>query len=319
MVSSEVVHPLNESALQLFAQKGSQGGAAIVQQGNANGVKVRRVMQLTRDLATKRFDELRILDLACGEGVYSIEAALRGAEVVAVDGRSERMDEGARIAAEANLSRLKFELNDIRFVTRSSHGVFDVVYFLGILYHLDSTDAFAVLESIREMLTGFVIIDTHIALKGDLEIDYRGRKYSGSRHREHDDTDCEAIRRARVLMSLDNAHSFWFTKESLARLLVDLGFTSVAEIRAPLEPGKPDHRITLVARRGENVLVSTYPWVNGLTEEEIATRLAASRQAPAEKNAAVTKTPQQRTATQRINSVLRSALGVELHRVARSR
>ena len=80
MVSSEVVHPLNERALQLFAQKGSQGGAAIVQQGNANAVKIRRVMQLTRDLATKPLDHLRILDLACGEGVYSIEAALRGAE-----------------------------------------------------------------------------------------------------------------------------------------------------------------------------------------------------------------------------------------------
>ena len=171
MATSEVVHPLNARALRIFAEKGSQGGPEIVQQGNANAVKVRRVMQLTRDLVTKRFDELRILDLACGEGVYSIEAALRGAEVVAIDGRNERMDEGSRIASEAGLSRLTFEMNDIRRVSRATHGVFDVVYFLGILYHLDADDACAVLENIRGMLTGFIVIDTHIALKGDLEIE----------------------------------------------------------------------------------------------------------------------------------------------------
>ncbi len=236
MAISEIMHPLNAHALQVFAEKGSQGGPGIVQQGNANGVKVRRVMQLTRDLATQGFDKLRVLDLACGEGVYSIEAALRGAEVIAIDGRNERMDEGQRIASEAGLTRLKFELNDIRHITRTTHGLFDVVYFLGILYHLDSKDAFAVLENIRDMLTGFLIIDTHIALQGELEIDYRGRKSSGSRNREHDDTDSEAVRRSRLLMSLDNAFSFWFTKESLVRLLVELGFTSVTEVHAPLEP-----------------------------------------------------------------------------------
>ena len=317
MATGEIVHPLNAHALQVFAEKGSQGGPGIVQQGNANGVKVRRAMQLTRDLATQRFDKLRILDLACGEGVYSIEAALRGAEVIAIDGRNERMDEGQRIASEAGLTRLKFELNDIRHVSRTTHGLFDVVYFLGILYHLDSKDAFAVLENIRDMLTGFIIIDTHIALQGELEIDYRGRKYSGSRNREHRDTDSEAVRRSRLLMSLDNPFSFWFTKESLVRLLVDLGFTSVAEVHAPLEPGKPENRTTLVARRGDNVLVSCYPWLNGLSEDEIARRLSTSREERTSTPAA--KGPHQRTAAGVINGILRSALGIELRRVARSR
>ena len=226
------------------------------------------------------------------------------------------MNEGARIAADSSLSRLTFELNDIRHISHATHGAFDIVYFLGILYHLDSKDAFSVLESIRDMLTGFVIIDTHIALNGNLEVEHRGRKYSGSRHHEHDDTDSEAVRRARVLMSLDNAQSFWFTRESLVRLLVDLGFTSVAEIHAPLEPGKPDHRITLVASRGENVLVSAYPWVNGLPEDEIAARLVTSEEKAA---ANAPTTAEQPTATQLVNGVLRSALGIELRRVARSR
>ena len=209
--------PVERARPPSLRREGSQGGPGIVQQGNANGVKVRRAMQLTRDLATQSFDKLRILDSPAAKACTSIEAALRGAEVIAIDGRNERMDEGQRIASEAGLTRLKFELNDIRHVSRTTHGLFDVVYFLGILYHLDSKDAFAVLENIRDMLTGFIIIDTHIALQGELEIDYRGRKYSGSRNREHQDTDSEAVRRSRLLMSLDNPFSFWFTKESLVR------------------------------------------------------------------------------------------------------
>ena len=34
-------------------------------------------MQLIRDVSQRPFEQLRILDFACGEGVYSIEAALR--------------------------------------------------------------------------------------------------------------------------------------------------------------------------------------------------------------------------------------------------
>ena len=41
----------------------------------------------------------------------------------------------------------------------------------------------------------------------------------------------------------------------------------------PLEPGKAEDRITLAALRGQPVAISTYPWVNGKSEAEIAQRL----------------------------------------------
>ncbi len=66
---------------------------------------------------------------------------------------------------------------------------------------------------------------------------------------------------------------FWFTKDSLVTLLVDVGFTSVFECHAPLEPSKPGDRITLVACKGSPVKISTYPWVNEKTEEEIQATL----------------------------------------------
>ena len=39
---------------------------------------------------------------------------------------------------------------------------------------------------------------------------------------------------------------------------------------------KADDRITLAAVKGEGVRLSTYPWVNGKSEEEIARRLRAT-------------------------------------------
>jgi 2-polyprenyl-3-methyl-5-hydroxy-6-metoxy-1,4-benzoquinol methylase len=74
--------------------------------------------------------------------VYAIEAALRGTRVLAVDGRTERMCHGAEIAARLGLTNLTFEQNDVRNMSVESHGEFDIVYFLGILYHLNVPECF---------------------------------------------------------------------------------------------------------------------------------------------------------------------------------
>ena len=136
----EAPRALDADALLLFAQKGLEAGPGAPQIGIANAVKVRRVMQLTRDLAGQPFDTLRILDLGCGEGVYAIEAALRGAEVLAL---------GAACAARHDVRGVRFVQEDVRRVTRAAHGTFDVVYLLGLLYHLDAPDLFSVLEQPR--------------------------------------------------------------------------------------------------------------------------------------------------------------------------
>jgi SAM-dependent methyltransferase len=273
-MSSERVFPLDQETIELFALKGMQGGYGTPQTGNANGVKVRRVLQLIRDFSTKPFDQLRILDLACGEGVYAIEAALRGAEVRALDARPERMNEGAKAAERLGLKNLCFEQTDIRRVDLGSHGSVDVVLFLGILYHLDQRDVFSVLKNVYEMCDQFMVIDTHIALQGQVKVEHDGQSYEGEHVREHGDDDTDDVRRSRLLASLDNQFSLWFTKESLFRLLHDVGFTSICECVVPSEPWKPDNRITVIAAKGEAVRISSYPWVNDKTEDEIERFLA---------------------------------------------
>lgn len=268
-MSSERVFPLDQETIELFALKGTQGGCGTSHLGNTNGVKLRRVMQLIRDFSKKPLDQLRILDLACGEGVYAIEAALRGVQVRALDARTERMNEGAKASERLGLKNVCFEQTDICSVNIRSHGRVDVVLLLGILYHLDERDVFLVLKNIYDICRQFVVIDTCIALHSQVKLEHDGRSYDGRYVREHADDDPEVVRRGRLGASLNNSLSFWFTKESLFRLLNDVGFTSVCECRVPLEPLKPADRITIIAAKGKRVQVSSYPWVNDKTESEI--------------------------------------------------
>lgn len=274
----ELVQALDAESLELFAMKGTRGGPGIPKVGNANGFKVRRVMQITRDLATVPFAELRILDLACGEGVYAIESAIRGAGVVAIDSRTERMNEGAQAAERIKLTNIRFEQNDVRSVTAQSHGHFDVIFFLGIMYHLDARDVVSTLHHIYEMCRQFVVIDTHVALSKQCQVEVSGRTYQGKEVREHADDDPESVRRSRLLASMDNATSFWFSRESLFQLLHDAGFTSVYECMVPREPFKPENRVTVVAMKGTPVKISSYPWMNDKTETEIEALFGGGRQ-----------------------------------------
>jgi len=273
-MSDEMVHQLDAEARALFAKKGHEGGPKVAQGGLANGVKVRRIMQLTADLARRPFAELHILDLGCGEGVYSIEAALRGAQVVALDARTQRMEQGAACARRHGLDNLRFIQQDVRMAKREALGSFDVVYLLGLLYHLDAPDLFGVLENVHALCSDLLIIDTLISLTPEEQVVWRGVSYAGRRHREHGGDDDLELRRSRVLKSVDNTFSFHLTRESLVRALACAGFTSICECYVPFESGKAADRITMVAGKGNPVLLSTYPWVNHKSEDLIAQELA---------------------------------------------
>ena len=253
--------------------------------GLGNGVKVRRVLQLTADLCGQpdgRLDGVRILDLGCGEGVYAIEAALRGAQVVALDGRMQRMQDGLRIAQELGLDSIRFEQADVRALDEKALGQFDMVWVLGLLYHLDSPANLALLEQARRLSRKAAIVDTHVSLTGPDSFEHHGRSYPGRRIREHAESESTEQRNQKVQHSLDNTFSFWPTFESAERMLRDAGFTSVLRADVPFEPHKSreghgvDDRVTLLALAGAQLPLVTYPWVNGASDEEIATKRLAT-------------------------------------------
>lgn len=216
-------------------------------------VKLRRVTQMVADVCPGDLTGLRVLDLACLEGMYALELASRGASVLAIEGREANLEK-ARFAARVHgIERVEFELGDVRDLSRERHGEFDVVLCLGILYHLAADDIFPFVGRMAEVCKRALIVDTAVSLRGPEEHVMGGHAYRGETLVEHRPSATEEERLKAVWSSLDNMDAYVLTQPSLLRLLGRAGFTSVYECKVPAEPEKAVHRVTLAALRGTPV------------------------------------------------------------------
>jgi tRNA (mo5U34)-methyltransferase len=86
------------------------------------------------DLAA-RYDGLRVLDIGARDGYFSFELERRGAEVVAID-YMDPAETGFPVARELLGSNVDFHVGNIYDLSPEHHGTFDLVLFLGVMYHL---------------------------------------------------------------------------------------------------------------------------------------------------------------------------------------
>lgn len=237
-------------------------------------LKLRRVRQLVDDLVPRPVSQLRVLDLGAHEGLYGIELALSGAEVVFVEGRAAGAERIRFAAATLGLERASVLQQDVQRLSVGEHGEFDVILCLGLLYHLDAVEVLMLLERMRSVCRGLLIIDTHVALEDDelarvpgevlwvdpteslsemRSVDVNGRTYRGRDYREHEPGSSPQERTEASWASLEKETSFWPTKASLLNALVASGFTTVLECSIPPLAGSPPDRLTLVAVPGKRV------------------------------------------------------------------
>lgn len=212
-------------------------------------VKLRRVTQLALDVLNGSLQGVRVLDLACLEGMYALEFARRGADVVAIEGREANVEK-ARFAARTLGIEVDFQLGDVRDLSRERHGEFDVVLALGILYHLDGPDLFSLVRNIAEVCRRALIVDTGVGSAGTEQLHFDGHAYRGVRLVEHAPDSTPDDRAMAVWSSLDNLTAVALTRPSLERLLARHDFTSVLECHVPAEPAKEVDRVTLLALKG---------------------------------------------------------------------
>jgi hypothetical protein len=184
---------------------------------------------------------LRIADLACLEGGFSLALALRGANVLGVEARQRNLEKARLLKEHFELPNLEFVQADVKEFTRDAFGTFDAVLALGILYHLDRPVPW--LRQVAEATRGALIVDSHFAPLRDADLsllddsvarlgplertDVGGWVYEGRWFRE---VKVGRVDRENELWAAySNEWSFWLTKGSLQLALRWAGFDLVFE------------------------------------------------------------------------------------------
>lgn len=103
---------------------------------------------------------LRVLDIACNSGFWSIQAAMLGADVVGFDARPELIEQSNIVKDATGVDNVEFKLLNYFDMSPETLGTFDIVMNLGILYHLP--DALDGLKRTLPMATKYVVLDTSV-------------------------------------------------------------------------------------------------------------------------------------------------------------
>ncbi|MGC9972384.1 MAG: DUF1698 domain-containing protein [Bryobacteraceae bacterium] len=138
------------------------GGGVITQGQDNTPVRLRRIA------LPERLDGLSVLDVGAWDGFFSFEAERRGAtRVLATDhyawsGLSWGSKEGFDFARSVLSSRVEDLDIDVPAISQQTVGQFDVVLFLGVLYHLK--DPLGALERLAAVTKKLLIVETAVDL-----------------------------------------------------------------------------------------------------------------------------------------------------------
>ncbi|HZO07355.1 MAG TPA: class I SAM-dependent methyltransferase [Solirubrobacterales bacterium] len=113
---------------------------------------VLRALDLPADLSG-----LRVLDIGTRDGFFAFECERRGAEVTAVDYMPAE-ETGFPVARELLGSQVDFVQENVYELSYEKYGGFDLVLFLGVLYHL--RDPMLALDRIWDVCRGRLIVET---------------------------------------------------------------------------------------------------------------------------------------------------------------
>jgi tRNA (mo5U34)-methyltransferase len=116
----------------------------------------------------RSMEGLRALDVGCSDGFFSFEMEKRGASVVAIDFVPEDYT-GFAVAKEILGSSVEYRMENVYNLEPERFGTFDVVLFLGVLYHLRNPlgglDAIrSVMNDGGQLFVGTMMIDEYFQL-----------------------------------------------------------------------------------------------------------------------------------------------------------
>lgn len=104
---------------------------------------------------------LRVLDVGCRDGFFAFELERRGAAVIGMDYMLPTHT-GFSIASQLLGSRVEYRVDNVYDIAPSQYGTFDIVLFLGILYHL--RNPLLALDRVRSVAKpgALLFVETHL-------------------------------------------------------------------------------------------------------------------------------------------------------------
>lgn len=177
-----------------------------------------------------------IVDLGCLEGGFATEFARLGLESTGIDVRESNIANARHIKSRTNLPNLHFFRDDAWNV--GEYGPFDMVFCVGLHYHIDDQHRF--LQAMSRACRKAIFLDTHVAPEFDHEPAVQTFNLSplttheglpGRWYAEHDLNASSDKARLETMKwaSWENRRSFWPTKGALVRSMREAGFSIVME------------------------------------------------------------------------------------------
>jgi SAM-dependent methyltransferase len=199
--------------------------------------------------------KIRVADLGCLEGGYSVEFARLGFDTIGFEAREDNIAKCNYVKANLNLPNLNFVKDDVRNLP--NYGKFDIVLCYGLLYHLN--DPINFLNRVGACTKKLLMLNTHFAPERDIRYElgflnnwilapiqkrtkflefqqnyrlspitinegYRGRWYK----EWNQNTDKKKVDKM-LWSSYDNPKSFWLCKKDLTKAIHAAGFDNVFE------------------------------------------------------------------------------------------
>jgi SAM-dependent methyltransferase len=197
---------------------------------------------------------LRIADLGCLEGGYTVEFARLGLQALGIDVRELNIEACRYVQSRVNLPNLEFARDDVWNI--AAHGTFDAVFCCGLFYHLDKPREF--LNLLSRVTKRVLILQTHFSEAKDSPSLIQPRRFrralakvlplkntGTTTHKLSYLSENEGLpgrwlpefrskrafldRENRRWASWNNKQSFWIQREYLLQAMRDAGFDLVLE------------------------------------------------------------------------------------------
>jgi len=127
-----------------------------------HNTRAKLIFSLLDEIFERKWNSTRCLDLACHQGWFTMQAALRGTgDITGLDIRKEHIERANLIKEISGLKNISFKEENLYNVKANKYGQFDIVFFLGILYHIDSP--LEALRIVRSLTKNICIIETQVA------------------------------------------------------------------------------------------------------------------------------------------------------------